>query len=209
MGVVAWRRIAHTFFLLLVVTLIQGKMEDVVLPVDKVDIIISEWMGYFLLYESMLDTVLYARDRYLVRCTPYPRNVRPPSSTHCPRPLTLHDQVEGGHIFPDKAIMMLSAIEDGQYREEKIECTSMGSMVASMMAHFLPPKSFPCILPLQFPSAIPSTHLSLGQRVRLRHELHQEGGTARASRRYRRREGGRGPAVPLQSRSGEWWHSDR
>jgi ribosomal protein L11 methylase PrmA len=48
------------------VTLIQGKMEEVVLPVDKVDIIISEWMGYFLLYESMLDTVLVARDKYLV-----------------------------------------------------------------------------------------------------------------------------------------------
>jgi protein arginine N-methyltransferase 1 len=30
-----------------------------------VDIIISEWMGYFLLFESMLDTVLYARDKYL------------------------------------------------------------------------------------------------------------------------------------------------
>jgi enolase len=48
------------------ITLIQGKMEEVVLPVDKVDIIISEWMGYFLLYESMLDTVLVARDKYLV-----------------------------------------------------------------------------------------------------------------------------------------------
>ena len=31
----------------------------------QVDIIISEWMGYFLLFESMLDSVLYARDRYL------------------------------------------------------------------------------------------------------------------------------------------------
>jgi len=30
-----------------------------------VDIIVSEWMGYFLLYESMLDSVLWARDRYL------------------------------------------------------------------------------------------------------------------------------------------------
>ena len=36
------------------------------LPVDKVDIIISEWMGYCLLYESMLDTVLFARDKWLV-----------------------------------------------------------------------------------------------------------------------------------------------
>ena len=31
----------------------------------QVDIIISEWMGYFLLYESMLDTVLYARDKWM------------------------------------------------------------------------------------------------------------------------------------------------
>ena len=40
-------------------------MEEVVLPVEKVDIIISEWMGYCLLYESMLETVLYARDKWL------------------------------------------------------------------------------------------------------------------------------------------------
>jgi protein arginine N-methyltransferase 1 len=44
---------------------LKGKMEEVKLPVDKVDIIISEWMGYFLLFESMLDSVLYARDKYL------------------------------------------------------------------------------------------------------------------------------------------------
>ena len=31
----------------------------------QVDIIISEWMGYCLFYESMLDTVLYARDKWL------------------------------------------------------------------------------------------------------------------------------------------------
>jgi type I protein arginine methyltransferase len=78
------------------ITLLKGKMEEVVLPagIEKVDIIISEWMGYCLLYESMLDTVLYARDRYLV---------------------------EGGLIFPDKATMMVTAIEDGDYKDEKIE----------------------------------------------------------------------------------------
>jgi 2-polyprenyl-3-methyl-5-hydroxy-6-metoxy-1,4-benzoquinol methylase len=43
------------------VTIIRGKMEEIELPVPKVDIIISEWMGYCLFYESMLDTVLYAR----------------------------------------------------------------------------------------------------------------------------------------------------
>lgn len=43
-------------------------MEDVELPdgVEKVDIIISEWMGYCLFYESMLNTVIYARDKWLV-----------------------------------------------------------------------------------------------------------------------------------------------
>jgi type I protein arginine methyltransferase len=77
-----------------IITLCKGKMEEVVLPVDKVDIIISEWMGYCLLYETMLNTVLYARDRYLA---------------------------PGGLIFPDKATMYVSAIEDGQYMSEKID----------------------------------------------------------------------------------------
>lgn len=45
----------------------KGRIEDVDLPVDSVDIIISEWMGYFLLFESMLDSVLYARDKYLTK----------------------------------------------------------------------------------------------------------------------------------------------
>ncbi|KAI0162620.1 S-adenosyl-L-methionine-dependent methyltransferase [Pestalotiopsis sp. NC0098] len=48
-----------------VITLVKGKMEEVTLPVDQVDIIVSEWMGYCLLYEAMLPSVLYARDRYL------------------------------------------------------------------------------------------------------------------------------------------------
>ena len=30
-----------------------------------VDVIISEWMGYFLLRESMFDSVICARDRWL------------------------------------------------------------------------------------------------------------------------------------------------
>ena len=53
------------------VTVIRGKMEEVDLaaiagdPDFRVDIIISEWMGYCLLYESMLKTVLDARDRWL------------------------------------------------------------------------------------------------------------------------------------------------
>ncbi|KAK7039941.1 protein arginine N-methyltransferase 3 [Favolaschia claudopus] len=50
-----------------VITVIRGKVEDIMLPEDvkEVDVIISEWMGYALLYESMLDSVLRARDRFL------------------------------------------------------------------------------------------------------------------------------------------------
>lgn len=48
-----------------IIEFVQGKVEEVKLPVDNVDIIISEWMGYFLLYEGMLDSVLTARDRWL------------------------------------------------------------------------------------------------------------------------------------------------
>ncbi|CAN0484394.1 unnamed protein product [Ectocarpus sp. 12 AP-2014] len=50
-----------------VVTLVQGKVEDVDIGVSKVDIIISEWMGYCLFYESMLPSVLAARDKYLAK----------------------------------------------------------------------------------------------------------------------------------------------
>jgi len=75
------------------VVCIQGKMEDVELP-EKVDVIISEWMGYFLLYESMLPTVLYARDKWL-------------------KP--------GGILMPDEANLYLACIEDGEYKDEKIK----------------------------------------------------------------------------------------
>jgi type I protein arginine methyltransferase len=44
---------------------LRGKIEEITLTVPKVDIIVSEWMGYCLLYESMLDSVIYARDHYL------------------------------------------------------------------------------------------------------------------------------------------------
>ena len=60
---------------------------------SKVDIIISEWMGYCLFYESMLNTVIYARDKWLA---------------------------SNGMIFPDKASLYLTAIEDRHYKEDKI-----------------------------------------------------------------------------------------
>ncbi|XP_047048727.1 probable protein arginine N-methyltransferase 1 [Lolium rigidum] len=77
-----------------VITVIKGKVEEIELPVPKVDVIISEWMGYFLLFENMLDTVLFARDKWLA---------------------------DDGVVLPDKASLHLTAIEDAEYKEDKIE----------------------------------------------------------------------------------------
>ncbi|XP_061950574.1 probable protein arginine N-methyltransferase 1 isoform X2 [Populus nigra] len=77
-----------------VITVLKGKIEEIELPVAKVDIIISEWMGYFLLFENMLNSVLYTRDKWLVN---------------------------DGIVLPDKTSLYLTAIEDAEYKEDKIE----------------------------------------------------------------------------------------
>ncbi|XP_010466177.1 PREDICTED: probable protein arginine N-methyltransferase 6 [Camelina sativa] len=46
------------------VIVLHGRVEDVQID-EEVDVIISEWMGYMLLYESMLGSVITARDRWL------------------------------------------------------------------------------------------------------------------------------------------------
>ena len=48
------------------IALLKGRLEDISeLNGRKFDVIVSEWMGYFLLFEGMLDSVLAARDKYL------------------------------------------------------------------------------------------------------------------------------------------------
>lgn len=69
------------------ITIVKGKIEEVELPVLEVDIIISEWMGYFLLFESMIDSVIFARDKWLNK--------------------------KSGLIYPDKLCMNLSLSEQG------------------------------------------------------------------------------------------------
>lgn len=44
----------------------HARVEDITLPDDeKVDVIVSEWMGFYLLHESMLNSVIWARDNFL------------------------------------------------------------------------------------------------------------------------------------------------
>ena len=53
-----------------VITVLHGEVEDVELPPGaggdgKVDVIVSEWMAIFLVQEGMLESVLFARDKWL------------------------------------------------------------------------------------------------------------------------------------------------
>ncbi|ONK63649.1 uncharacterized protein A4U43_C07F17450 [Asparagus officinalis] len=51
------------------ISVVQTMAEDldkcIQIQPHSVDVLVSEWMGYCLLYESMLSSVLYARDRWL------------------------------------------------------------------------------------------------------------------------------------------------
>lgn len=83
-----------------IVEVIQSSVEELELPC-KVDIIISEWMGYFLLRESMLDSVIRARDKWL-------------------KP--------DGCMFPSHATMLWGAVSFEDDRESKVSeyLASMG-----------------------------------------------------------------------------------
>ncbi|KAG4989148.1 hypothetical protein JHK85_032131 [Glycine max] len=91
-----------------VIEVVHGMVEEIDKTVEvqphSVDVLLSEWMGYCLLYESMLGSVLYARDRWL-------------------KP--------GGAILPDTAtIVSLSsvlflAILFSEYQSSRVVCTEL------------------------------------------------------------------------------------
>ncbi|CAL1675464.1 unnamed protein product [Lasius platythorax] len=50
------------------IEVIHSKVEDIhPCNLEKIDIIVSLWMGFYLLHEGMLDSVLFARDNFLRR----------------------------------------------------------------------------------------------------------------------------------------------
>jgi protein arginine N-methyltransferase 1 len=75
------------------ITIFEGVMEEVDIP-EPVDVILSEWMGYALLYESMLASVVIARDRFM-------------------RP--------DGTMFPSSARLIIAGLSDISLRKEKID----------------------------------------------------------------------------------------
>jgi hypothetical protein len=92
---------------------IKGRMEEVELP-EKVDIIVSEWMGFYLLHESMLDSVLYARDKWLN---------------------------EGGLVFPSRSRIFLAPVNLDSYYEEQYArtCPSSCTHAVSLTPPLLDP----------------------------------------------------------------------
>ena len=78
-----------------VVKVIKGDAERLSMPegVTKVDIIISEWMGYFLLFESMLDSVIRCRDKWLAK---------------------------DGLVFPDSCSILLAGVSDEKTWDSKV-----------------------------------------------------------------------------------------
>ena len=83
-----------------VITVIRGSIEEITMS-EKVDIIISEWMGAFLLRESMIESLIYARDTHLkADGAMYPSHaamhVAPASIPGCiGTDALLHDRVAG------------------------------------------------------------------------------------------------------------------
>ena len=75
------------------IEVVRGLAEDLELP-EQADVLVSEWMGYFLLYEGMLDSVLAVRDRWL-------------------RP--------GGAMFPSTASLHLALLSHPELYEARIE----------------------------------------------------------------------------------------
>lgn len=75
-----------------VVTVLQGRAEEIDLP-QKVDVLVSEWMGNCLLFEFMVESVLLVRDDWLT---------------------------EGGVIWPSTAALLLVPCQAHQYYSDNI-----------------------------------------------------------------------------------------
>lgn len=130
------------------IILIEKMMEEVNendIP-EKIDVIVSEWMGFCLLFESMLPSVIYARDKFM-------KPPKPPIEISSSDPITIEmiqsdkmaeelsksksiqlpeDNISKpnkdetisnfnyGTMFPSRARLYITAIEDYEYFHRKI-----------------------------------------------------------------------------------------
>ncbi|KAM7348839.1 protein arginine N-methyltransferase 1-B-like [Cochliomyia hominivorax] len=77
-----------------VIEVFKGKVEEIELPVTEVDIIVCDWMGYALFFQSICDAVIYARDKWLKK--------------------------QSGLIFPDLGKLYIAALEDNKHKNGNI-----------------------------------------------------------------------------------------
>lgn len=142
------------------VKLVKGKVEEVTLPAgaEAVDIIVSEWMGYFLLYESMLPSVLYARDKWLRRkdgrsayqhcldragVTPAAYATTPASVYSAAESYT--NEIEfatGSFLFPDSSRMFVAGVDTRALRADR-QCFWRDVYGFDMSALMTPDEAFP------------------------------------------------------------------
>uniref|UniRef100_H3AWQ8 type I protein arginine methyltransferase n=1 Tax=Latimeria chalumnae TaxID=7897 RepID=H3AWQ8_LATCH len=74
--------------------LLNGRLAEFTMPLDPLNVVIENWLGYFLLFESMLDSVIYARDKYLAE--------------------------EGSVVYPDLCTINLAALGDMKKHADRI-----------------------------------------------------------------------------------------
>ena len=93
-----------------VIEVLRGRMEDVQLP-EPVDVIVSEWMGYFLLRESMIQAIRAQSPR------PRPSPGRSPSSSPNQSVIFARDRwlKPGGVMYPSSARLLLASLQDKQH----------------------------------------------------------------------------------------------
>ncbi|GFO10307.1 protein arginine N-methyltransferase 1 [Plakobranchus ocellatus] len=107
-----------------IIEVIHGTVEDIHLD-TKVDLIVSEWMGFYLLHESMLDSVIVARDRFLS-----PGGIMAPSHAviyFAPVDMSKHFQDradEWSNIYGFDFSPVASAINRQEVGQPLVECLS-------------------------------------------------------------------------------------
>ena len=103
-----------------------GKIEDMQLPVTKVDVIVSELVGCFLFYEAKFGDFLYARDHFLAPDgLLFPERV----SLSAAGVYDLHDRAQREEQWRNFWGVDLSPLEAASRREPLIDCVDDRNLV--------------------------------------------------------------------------------
>lgn len=94
------------------ITILRGRMEDLELP-EKVDVILSEWMGYFLLRESMVQSVR-STSKCIARSSPIEHSAMMPCRCSPAQVLLARDRwlAPGGVMYPSDAQLFVASLRE-------------------------------------------------------------------------------------------------